>query len=115
MHKILIVEDESRIAAFIEKGLRQNGFNTAIANNGAEALQMLITTKFDLLLLDINLPVKDGLTVLTELHEHNIPIPTIIVSANHEIPENKAVPYIKKPFIFTDLLNSVRAHLSKTN
>ncbi|MBU7585265.1 MAG: response regulator [Nostoc sp. TH1S01] len=121
MQKILIVEDETRIAIFIEKGLQRNGFNTAIANNGEQALQMLTTTKFDLLLLDINLPVKDGLTVISELREHNLLIPTIIVSANHEIlkqiPQsgNKAVPYISKPFRFTELLDSVRAHLSPTN
>jgi len=121
MQKILIVEDENRIAAFIEKGLRKNGFNTAIAYNGEQALQMLSSTNFDLLLLDVTLPVKDGLTVLTELRNHNMLIPTILVSANHDVltkisqSENKAVPYISKPFKFTDLLNSIRTHLSKTN
>jgi len=121
MHKILIVEDESHIAAFIEKGLQKNGFNTAIACNGEQALQMLTTNQFDLLLLDINLPVKDGLTVLTELRNHNMLIPTIIVSANHDIQkqisqsENQAVPYIRKPFKFTELLNSIRTHLSKNS
>ncbi|AFY44329.1 response regulator transcription factor [Nostoc sp. PCC 7107] len=121
MQNILIVDDEIRIAAFIEKGLRKNGFNTAIANNGEQALEMLTTAKFDLLLLDVNLPVKDGLTVLTELRAHNMLIPTIIVSANHDvlkqIPQsaNKTFPYISKPFKFTDLLNSIRTHLSKNN
>ncbi|MBD2593848.1 response regulator [Nostoc spongiaeforme FACHB-130] len=121
MQKILIVEDEIRIATFIEKGLRRNGFNTAIANNGEQALQMLTTAKFDLLLLDINISVKDGLTVMSELREHNLLIPIIIVSANYDVlgkvsqSGNKAVPYITKPFKFTDLLNSVRAHLSPTN
>lgn len=115
--KILIVDDEIRIAAFIEKGLRQHGFDTAIASNGEQALQILLTNHFDLLLLDINLPIKDGITVLSELQAHNMLIPTIIVSASNEIDtrikqlQKKAVPYISKPFNFTDLLNSINTTL----
>ena len=60
MSRILIAEDESRICAFIEKGLRANGFTTAVAKNGNEAISMANSHNFDLLILDIGLPGKDG-------------------------------------------------------
>lgn len=81
MSRILIAEDESRIAAFIEKGLQKNGFDTAIATNGEEALQMAESNGFDMLLLDLGLPIKDGWTVLQELRDRGKKIPIIIVSA----------------------------------
>ena len=60
MSRILIVEDESRIAAFVEKGLRKNGFSTAIAADGEQALLMTQSNDFDLLILDLGLPIMNG-------------------------------------------------------
>jgi two-component system, OmpR family, copper resistance phosphate regulon response regulator CusR len=118
MNRILIVEDESRIAAFIEKGLQKNGFDTAIATDGEQALQMAESNDFDMLLLDLGLPIKDGWTVLQELRDRGKKIPVIIVSARDDIEgkrtglQNGAISYVTKPFRFNVLLQSVRVHLN---
>ena len=67
MTRILIAEDEERIASFLEKGLHSNGYSTEVAADGNEALRLARTGLFDLLLLDIGLPGKDGFAVLREL------------------------------------------------
>jgi DNA-binding response OmpR family regulator len=112
MNRILIVEDESRIASFIDKGLKKNGFQTAIATDGEQALKMVSQHSFDLLLLDVGLPIKDGWTVLAELRHQGQQIPVIIVTAKEE----KEQPYladdcITKPFQFQDLLKCIHNHL----
>ena len=118
MSRILIAEDESRIAAFIEKEKKKNGFDTHIATNGEEALQMAESNGFDMLLLDLGLPIKDGWTVLQELRDRGKKIPIIIVSARDDIEgkraglQNGATDYVTKPFRFQDLLQSVRSHLN---
>ena len=112
MSSILIAEDESRIAAFMEKGLRQNGFDTASATNGEQALEMVRSQDFDLLLLDLVLPIKDGWTVLTELRNQGHQLPIIIVSADSFSKQTGARnDYIAKPFRFQDLLARVQFHL----
>lgn len=114
---ILIAEDESRIAAFIEKGLRKKGFSTAIATDGEQALQMVQSGKFDLLLLDLGLPLKDGWTVLAELRQQDKQIPVIIVTARDDVHDkmtglqNGANDYVTKPFRFTDLLARIHTYL----
>ena len=112
MANILIAEDESRIASFIEKGLRKNGFNTAIASDGEQTLAMIQSQNFDLLLLDLGLPIKDGWTVLKELRSQEYKLPIIIVSANDFSQDSTEVTdYIAKPFRFQDLLARVKFHL----
>jgi two-component system, OmpR family, copper resistance phosphate regulon response regulator CusR len=117
MNRILIAEDERRIAAFVEKGLQKHGFSTAIATNGEQAVQMVQSEQFDLLLLDIGLPIKDGWAVLEELRDRGKQIPTIIVSAREDVKENIAIgqyrinDYLKKPFRFQDLLTRVIENL----
>lgn len=118
MNRILIAEDERRIAAFVEKGLQKHGFSTAIATNGEQAVQMAQSEEFDLLVLDIGLPIKDGWAVLEELRDRGLQIPTIIVSARDDIQEKmageqpKINDYLKKPFRFQDLLARVNNYLS---
>jgi two-component system, OmpR family, copper resistance phosphate regulon response regulator CusR len=113
MNHILIVEDEVRIAAFVEKGLRKNGFTTEIAINGEEALQMINNNGFDLLLLDLGLPIKDGWTVLKELRDRGNKIPVIVVSAYNNIEKDSEITdYIPKPFRFDDLLTRIKLYLS---
>jgi two-component system, OmpR family, copper resistance phosphate regulon response regulator CusR len=112
MSSILIAEDELRIAAFMQKGLQKNGFKTAIASNGEEALLMAQSDEFDLLLLDLGLPIKDGWTVLKNLRSQGKQIPIIIVSALDLTNEVADVDdYITKPFRFQDLLMQVKLHL----
>lgn len=81
MNRILIAEDEPLIAAFLEKCLRANGFTTAVARDGHEAALMACSDDFDLLLLDIGLPCKDGWMVLSELRTRGEQLPIIILTA----------------------------------
>ncbi|MGF1482139.1 MAG: response regulator transcription factor [Cyanophyceae cyanobacterium] len=117
MTRILIAEDEARLAAFMEKGLRRDGYETAIAADGEQAVQMAQSGEFDLLLLDLGLPLKDGWLVLAELEEEQIHLPTIVVTARDIVQEQLSVfrngvkDYIMKPFRFKDLLARVRLYL----
>jgi DNA-binding response OmpR family regulator len=117
MSHILIAEDESRIAAFIEKGLRSNGFTTITVNNGLEALTLAQESSFDLLILDLGLPEKDGLEVLEELRGQGQTLPIIILTARDDIHdkvtglESGADDYVTKPFRFEELLARVRVRL----
>lgn len=117
MTHILIAEDEPRIAAFLEKGLRANGFIITIAEQADHTINMALSDNFDLLLLDLGLPGKDGLTVLEELRGQGAKLPIIILSARDDI-ENKlagleggADDYVTKPFRFEELLARVRLRL----
>jgi DNA-binding response OmpR family regulator len=117
MSHILIAEDELRIAAFIDKGLRSNGFTTSIATNGLEALYLAQDQPFDLLILDLGLPQKDGLAVLEELRGQGQALPIIILTARDDIHdkvaglEGGADDYVTKPFRFEELLARVRVQL----
>lgn len=117
MSRILIAEDEPRIASFVEKGLRANGFSTAIASDAQEVLNMVLGGDFDLLLLDLGLPIKDGLTVLEELRGQGAKLPIIILTARHEVQtkvagfEGGADDYVTKPFSFEELLVRIRVRL----
>ena len=119
MHRILIVEDELRLATFIEKGLKKNGFVTAIAPDGNQALSMAQSGNFDLLLLDLGLPSLDGWAVLKTLRSESNNQPIIIVTARADDKDRQmakaygANDYVTKPFKFADLLERVQLHLSK--
>jgi two-component system copper resistance phosphate regulon response regulator CusR len=117
VNRILIVEDEARIASFIEKGLRANGFTTMVAARGSEGLFLAESGEFDLLILDIGLPDRDGFDVLRELRSRNRVLPVIILTARDGVPEKVqgleggADDYMTKPFSFEELLARVRVRL----
>jgi len=117
MNRILIAEDEPRIAAFLEKGLRANGFTTTVVENGDEAIGLVQTGEFDLLILDLGLSGKDGWTVLEELRGQGEQLPIIILTARDDVRdtiaalEGGANDYITKPFRFEELLARVRVQL----
>ncbi len=117
MSRILIAEDEARIASFLEKGLRSNGFTTVVASDGPQALQLVRTGEFDLLVLDLGLPGMDGLDVLSELRRRDQNLPVIILTARDSVRdtvaglEGGADDYIAKPFRFEELLARVRVRL----
>ena len=117
MYRILIAEDEPRIASFIQKGLKANGFTVAIATNARETLNLTLGSEFDLLILDLGLPDQDGLTVLHELRGQGETLPIIILTARDDIHdkvkglEGGADDYVTKPFRFEELLARVRVRL----
>jgi two-component system, OmpR family, copper resistance phosphate regulon response regulator CusR len=115
--RVLIAEDEPRIASFIEKGLRANGFATAVARDGAAAHAQAAGGDFDLLVLDIGLPVMDGFEVLRRLRAERCTIPVIVLTARDSVQdtvaglEGGADDYMPKPFRFEELLARVRLRL----
>ncbi|MBW4642642.1 MAG: response regulator transcription factor [Goleter apudmare HA4340-LM2] len=117
MPHILIAEDEPRIASFIEKGLRSQGFTTTVVNNGLYVLDILQSGTFDLLILDLGLPGKEGLEVLEELRGQGEDLSVIILSASSKIQdkvtslEGGADDYVTKPFRFEELLARVKLRL----
>jgi DNA-binding response OmpR family regulator len=121
MKQILIVEDESRLAAFLQKGLRKNGYMTAIALDGEQATTIASSKKFDLMVLDLGLPIKDGFTVLQELRNKQEKFPIIVVTArSDEQDQAKAISsgandFVAKPFSFKELLSRIEKQLLVTS
>lgn len=111
--RILVVEDEPRLSAFIEKGLSQRGMTVSIAWEGSQALQHLRAEHFDLVLLDLGLPGLDGWQVLEQIQQEPDPPPTLIMTARVntltqvERLNVSVAGILLKPFRFTDLLSRI--------
>jgi DNA-binding response OmpR family regulator len=120
MTRVLIAEDEPRLSSFLEKGLRANGYATTVVADGRSALTLAEVEDFDLLILDLGLPGKDGLEVLRELRAAGRTLPVVILSARDEVADKiaglevGADDYVTKPFAFEELLARVRARLRDT-
>jgi two-component system, OmpR family, copper resistance phosphate regulon response regulator CusR len=117
MSRILIAEDEPRITSFLEKGLTANGFVTAVAPDGDAALSMARSGEFDLLILDLGLPKRDGFAVLRELGRDPRRPHVVILTARDGVEDlvagldSGADDYVTKPFRFEELLARIRARL----
>ncbi|MEX5633085.1 response regulator transcription factor [Parafrankia sp. FMc2] len=114
---VLIVEDERRIASFIEKGLRANGFVPFCVSDGATALDVAMTADFDLIVLDLGLPDMNGFTVLRRLRHAGVRVPVVVLTARDGVRDTVAAleggadDYMSKPFRFEELLARVRLRL----
>jgi two-component system, OmpR family, copper resistance phosphate regulon response regulator CusR len=117
MNRILIVEDEDRIASFVRKGLKANGFVTSVASDVREGLTMARLGGFDMVILDLGLPDGDGMEVLRALREEDSTTPVIILTARDGVAdtvnglESGADDYVPKPFRFEELLARIRVRL----
>lgn len=117
MSRILIAEDEARLASFLEKGLRGSGFITTVVSDGPSVNEVANDDDFDLLILDLGLPGKDGLDVLRDLRGAGQRLPVIVLTARGdpydriEGLETGADDYLPKPFHFEELVARIRARL----
>ena len=117
--RILVIEDEPRILAFVSRGLEAEGFTVDPAGDGADGLRRAVLEDYDLVVLDLLLPRLDGLAVLRELQQRRPELPVVIVSARGDL-ETKlrgfglgACDYVSKPFSFDELLARIRAQLRR--
>jgi len=117
--RILIVEDEKKIASFIKKGLTEKNFVVDIAETGEDGLCLMASVDYDLLILDVMLPVKDGWSVISEVRSAGLQVPVIFLTARDGVGDRVkglelgADDYLVKPFAFSELLARVRAVLRR--
>ncbi len=114
MH-VLVVEDEKKIASFIQKGLEAEGFVIDVCDNGDDAYAIISTQSFDAVILDIMLPGRDGLSILRSMRKDGNRVPVIIITARGEVSERieglnlGADDYIAKPFYIDELTARLRS------
>ena len=113
--RVLIVEDEKKTSSFIRKALQAEGFAVDVVENGDEVVAMVTTTGFDVLVLDIMLPGRDGLSVLRQLRERGLTLPVLLLTARSSVSERVeglnagADDYLAKPFALAELVARLRA------
>ncbi len=120
MPRILIVEDEPRIASFVAKGLRADGYVATVAADGREGLDRALSGEFDLMVLDIGLPGLNGFQILDQLRSQGSHLPVIVLTARDSVTdtvsalEGGADDYMPKPFRFAELLARIRLRLRQS-
>lgn len=113
--RILVVEDEKKVASFIQRGLEGEGFQIDVAGDGEEGVALARTNPYDLILMDVMLPKMDGLTAIRELRAAQIKTPVLCLTAKDSVEDivagldSGSDDYLTKPFAFAELLARVRA------
>jgi DNA-binding response OmpR family regulator len=117
--RILVVEDERKVASFLQRGLEAEGHSVEVAGDGDSGLARALSEPFDLVLLDVMLPGRDGMAVLRELRRESRTVPVLLLTARSATEDKVAGldlgadDYLTKPFDFTELLARVRALLRR--
>ena len=118
--KVLIIEDEIKIATFMKNGLKQERYEVDLETNGKDGLENAMNQQYDLILLDVMLPGMNGLDILRELRANNYNVPVVLISALDSTEDRVngldlgADDYISKPFSFDELAARIRAILRRT-
>jgi DNA-binding response OmpR family regulator len=119
MQRVLVVEDEKKLASSLEKGLKQEGYQVVAAASGEEGFYLATTQSFDALILDLMLPQRNGLEVLRDLRAKAVALPVLVLTARDTVDDKVqgldagADDYLVKPFAFAELLARLRALLRR--
>jgi len=117
--RLLVVEDEKKVASFIKKGLEEEGYAVDLASDGETGLSMALDRIHDLVILDLNLPKMDGLSILKQMRDQKTSTPVLLLTVRASIEDRVlgldtgADDYLSKPFAFQELLARVRALLRR--
>ncbi|MGC3988426.1 MAG: response regulator transcription factor [Chthoniobacteraceae bacterium] len=113
--RLLLVEDDPKITQFVTKGLTQAGYSVDHASDGENGLHLALTEKYDTAIIDVMLPKRDGLSIISEMQRANVRTPVLTLSAKRSV-EDRVIglqagsdDYLTKPFAFSELLARVQA------
>jgi DNA-binding response OmpR family regulator len=119
--RVLVVEDDKKLASYVEKGLREAGFAVDGSDNGDDGLQRALQSSYDAAVVDVMLPKLDGLTLIERMRAQKVLTPVLILSAKRSVDDRirglqtGGDDYLTKPFYFTELLARIQALIRRAN